>query len=228
MFRYLIVLTLPWLLIGCSDVRSSSSDLLVASAANRGMETSMMFDGSLFPADTQALSNEAVDKILAGKLELKENGRLAVLPIGGWNYHETGELGKYINAITEAMKPSPYVGEVVQIPRVLMPNQVTVPVLREVGARLQCENILAYNISFDMHYQRNLFTKDESRNRVTVEAIILNVRTGVIPVTVIHDKMIDFTQKSGEDAYEFVRRLQRETAIIALQEASDQVQQKLQ
>jgi hypothetical protein len=223
--RHIIALILPLLLIGCGEVRSSPS-YPSASFSDFGIQGGALA-GSLFPSDTQALSNEAVDKILAGRLELKEKGRLAVLPIGGWNYNETGELGKYIGAITEALKPSAYVGEVVQIPRVLMPNQVTVPVLREVGARLQCENVLVYNISIDMRYQSNLFAKDESHNRVTVEAIVLNVRTGIIPVTVIHDKTIDFTQAKGEDTYEFVRRLQRETAIIALKEASEQVQQKL-
>jgi hypothetical protein len=221
--RHIIALILPLLLIGCGEVRSSPA---YTSMPDFGMRAGAL-EGSLFPSDTQSLSNEAVDKILAGKLELKEKGRMAVLPIGGWNYNETGELGKYISAVTEALKPSAYVGEVVQIPRVLIPNKVTVPVLREVGARLQCENVLVYNIGIDMHYQAKVFTKDESRNRVTVEAIVLNVRTGIIPVTVIHDKTIDFTQAKGEDVYEFVRRLQRETAIIALKEASEQVQQKL-
>ncbi len=150
--RHFFALILPLMLIGCGDVRSAPS--YTSSPSNYELRGGML-EGSLFPSDTQALSNEAVDKILSGKLELKEKGRLAVLPIGGWNYHETGELGKYIGAITEALKPSAYIGEVVQIPRVLMPNQVTVPVLREVGARLQCENVLVYNISIDMRYQSN-------------------------------------------------------------------------
>ncbi len=186
-----------------------------------------MLEGSLFPSDTQALSNEAVEKILAGNLQLREKGRLAVLPIGGWNYQETGELGKYIDTIAAPLSASPFVGEVVQIPRVLVPRQVTVPVLREVGARLQCEFVLVYNISIDMRYQANVFTKDESRNRVTVEAIVLHVRTGIIPVTVIQDKTIDFTQTKGEDTYEFIRRLQRETALAALHQAAEKVVAKL-
>jgi hypothetical protein len=226
--RYSLLILAPLLLAsaGCSpETRQSYQS---APAAGDFELRGGMLEGSLFPADTQALSNEAVDRILSGKLERREEGRLAVLPIGNWNYYETGEMGRYLDTIATTISPSPLVGEVVQIPRVLMPRQVTVPVLREVGARLQCEYVLVYNISIDMHYQANLFSKDESRNRVTVEAIVLQVRTGVIPVTVIQDQIIDFTQTKGEDSYEFIRRLQRETALKALQGAADKIVAKLQ
>jgi hypothetical protein len=221
----LFAILLPVLLfVGCGTERPASYSSAASAFEIHG---GSMLDGSLFPSDTQAISNEALDKILSQKVEFREKGRLAVLPIGGWNYQETGELASYVQALSSALSASPYVGEVMQIPRVLMPKQITVPVLREVGARLQCENVLIYNINIDVRYDWHVFTKDTSRNRVTIEAILLNVRSGIIPVTVIHDKLIDFTQAKGEESYEFFRRLQRDTTLLALQEAAEKMVHKL-
>jgi hypothetical protein len=170
-----------------------------------------VIDGSIFPSDLKSVSNEDVVKVLEGKIPLKENGNLAILPIGGMYFLDAG----YTDKLKEKMKiefgENKYIGDIVGVPRMLLSSKIDVSSIREMGARLQCENVLVFTAYNDSRYESKLFSKDEFRVSLTIEGVLINVRTGCIPVAVTVDKeSVIKEQKADHNNYEFFRRAQRE------------------
>jgi len=168
-------------------------------------------DGSIFPADTQMASNDDVIQVLEGKVPMKEGGNLALLSIGGMHFLDAGYTEKITSQIHNDFKDNKFVGDVINVPRMLMPNKISVSNIREMGARLQCENVLVFTAYNDTRYEKNTFTKDEMRVNLTVEGVLVNVRTGCIPVALSVDKELVIKEQEYDfDRYEFNRRGQRE------------------
>lgn len=174
-------------------------------------------EGSIFPSDLAVVGNDAVNQVLDGKVPLREHGGLAVLAIGRCHLLDAGFAERVRAGIAASLAGNRYVGEVVTVPRMLMPNQVTVSALREMGARLQCENVLVYTVSDDARYDYNLFTKDQLRVALTVEAVVVNVRTGCMPIASSIDRETVVEEVAADhDRYEFARRAQRTCVSDAL------------
>lgn len=168
-------------------------------------------EGSIFPADTQMASNEDVIRVLEGKVPMKEGGNLALLSIGGLHFLDAGYTEKITEQIRADFKTNKYVADIVGVPRMLMPGKITVSNIREMAARLQCENVLVFTAYNDTRYEKNTFSKDEMRVNLTVEGVLVNVRTGCIPVALSVDKEVVLKEQAGDyDRYEFMRRGQRE------------------
>lgn len=100
-----------------------------------------------------------------------------------------------------------------------MPDKVSVTNIREMGARLQCENVLVFTAYSDARYEYKVFGKDEMRANLTIEGVLVNVRTGCIPLAVSVDKEHVIKEVSADyDRYEFVRRAQRECLSDGIQD----------
>jgi hypothetical protein len=168
-------------------------------------------EGSIFPSDLKSASNEDVVKVLEGKVPMMEKGNLAILPIGGMYFLNAGYSEQIRKQIQESLGGNKFVGDVVGVPRMLMPDKVSVTNIREMGARLQCENVLVFTAYNDSRYEFKVFSKDEVRANLTVEGVLVNVRSGCIPLAVTVDKEgVVKEQNADHDSYEFIRRAQRE------------------
>lgn len=182
--------------------------------------------GSLFPADVARLDNAQVAQVLDGRIPLREHGRLAVLPVGFIPFLDAGFAETVRARIAERAAGNRLVGEVVLVPRMLLPGRIDVPSLREMGARMLCENVLLYTVSDDTRYDARLFAKDHLRVDLTVETVLVNVRTGCIPSATAADRHVDIAQVDDDhDRYEFVRRAQRECLLGGLDEACGRLSQ---
>jgi hypothetical protein len=67
------------------------------------------------------------------------------------------------------------------VPTLILSNTVTVPVLRAVGARMQNDLILLVQWSDENFREYHTFGKDKARSVTSIEAMLLDVRTGLIP-----------------------------------------------
>jgi|KBSSwiStaDraftv2_1062776.scaffolds.fasta_scaffold200349_1 hypothetical protein len=143
--------------------------------------------GTLFPTDEAVLGGANIEQILSSKLALPQKGRLVVLPFGGrptWDFWsdeleeaernlETGALAK--------LRACPRLSEVSLIPPLMMPQKQSIPYLREAAARLQADLLLVYRRNSRVYERVRIFAADKVRSKCLVEAILLDVRTGIVP-----------------------------------------------
>jgi hypothetical protein len=206
------------LLTACGDERMTSYSPDASAGQPRELE------GSIFPDDQHQVSNEQVAQVLDGKIPLHDHGGLAVLSLGRWAWSDAGFTETARKTVADALAANRYVGDVATVPRLLMPDRVTIPVLREMAARMQCENILVYTVTDDSRYDYHPFAPDQIRVELTIEAVVLNVRTGCLPIAVALDREASFKMNPNDpSAYEFTRRAQRDVVLGGLKEVSARI-----
>ena len=71
-------------------------------------------------------------------------------------------------------------------------NNPNIFTLRESAVRLQADLFLVFSINSDIYYRYKAFKKDEAKAYATAEALLMDVRTGIIPYSeiVTHEKQV--------------------------------------
>jgi len=174
------------------------------------------------------IGNEAVTQILDTEIILKDEGRMGVLPIGSWMSRDAGLGAAHLTLLETKLAPSAKIGAVDRIPRLLLPERLTIPAIREVAARLRCETVLIYQTYVTNNYRSKVFGKDHLRTLITVEAVVLHTRTGTIPCSVIVDRDVDAKQQSGESDWDFARRAEAEAVASALDDIATRIRTRLE
>lgn len=178
---------------GCMSSYDSGS----LSAYEAGYDEQQTLTSSLFKSDQAVLSDEAINKILASELKLADNAKIAVIKFPdvqngalrryGWSYLRSEDYlktqQKYVDTIIKKLSESEHVSNVVLLPSLLTPDDATIPVLREAAVRLQADLLLVYRITSDIYHKAKLFSSDRVKAYSTCEAVLLDVRTGIIPFT---------------------------------------------
>lgn len=190
---------------------------------------------SLFPSDQAVLSDEAVAKILSSKLELPAKAKLALMKFSNegfgvryygsyyWRDEQYLKLQQaQVDTLTGALLASDQVVEATPLPSLMIPKEMSIPVLREAAVRMQADLLLVYRVSSDTYSQYRLFKKDQVKSYSTCEVVLLDVRTGLIPFTrVISRERLDLKQPSDLDLTETMRRAEQEATIEALKAAAN-------
>lgn len=184
--------------------------------------------GSLFPADTAVIGNEAVAQILDNDIILKDEGRMGVLPMGSWMMRDVGLGAAHLTLLEAKLAPSTKIGAVERIPRLMLPERLTIPAIREIAARLRCETVLIYQTYVTNNYRSKVFGKDHLRTLITVEAVVLHIRTGTVPCSVIVDRDVNAQQQSGESDWDFARRAEAEAVASALEDIATRIRERLE
>ncbi len=191
---------------------------------------------SLFPSDQAVLSDEAIQRILSSKVELREKAKLAVMkfPSGddtaaryyGYYYWRQEEYLKtqaeYSDALSTGLSASKRLAEVTPLPSLMIPKQASIPVLREAALRMQADLLLVFRITSDTYYKYSVFAKDKVKAYSTCEAVLLDVRTGIVPFTKIVTREKSTTKQASDlDLNETMRRTEKDAALDALKSVSD-------
>lgn len=222
--RWVLTLAITVMLFtaGCAAPRSESGGI-AAPAAGRPV-----LQGSIFPADNALLGNDDLAKVLDGQVALREHGNLAILPIGYLPFMEAGSGDALRTAIQARLAGNRFVGEVITVPRMLLADKVTVPVIREMGARLQAENVLVFTAYQDTYLDWSVIRKDELRVQLTVEAVVVNVRTGCIPIAMAVDKRKVVIETAADfNRYEFVQRALRDCLTEGILDVCGRIESRL-
>ncbi len=193
---------------------------------------------SLFADKNSNISEDNIQKILAGKYLLPPNLRIAIIKIENNtkknnyyyynNYHtDEGYLRNqqaYIDLLTKYLKQTSRVERVSLIPDMLLSKPETYTTIREAAVRMQADIVIIYFISSDIYTKFKFLSKDDIKAFATTQLIMLDVRTGLVPFTAISTK--DFmSQKKTEDMdnTDTKNRIQHEAILLTINEIGTKI-----
>jgi len=110
------------------------------------------------------------------------------------------------------------------LPSVLVPGQRTVPYLREAAARYQADLLLVFRSACRSFERYRLFQSSRARAYCGVEAVLLDVRTGLVPFVATSTQSYDVEESEADLNFrETVLRSQLEAIGAGLLEVSQSV-----
>ena len=184
---------------------------------------------SLFSSDSAILSDQDIERILAFKFKPAKLNRIAIMPFGlercyGWSdeIDKTALAAK--NVLIDKLKELDCVYDASYLPSLLVPPNKTVGYLREAAARYQADLLLIYKVSFNTYEKYQLFRPDQTKAYCTVEAVLLDTRTGIVPFTVLTTQT--FTAEKQQDDMSFcetIRKAELQALKTALSEIGEEV-----
>ena len=191
---------------------------------------------SLFKSDQAVLSNQDIEKILSAKVYAPAKARIAVVRIGGrypWGKRWWSESVAQVeqqgsDRMLAAFRGSARVGSVVVLPTMLTPADTTIPFLRESAARVQADLLLIYRTFTQSYQQEKFFGGGDVHAYCTVEAILLDTRSGIIVDTSIKTRSFSAPKGAHDlEIEETVARNQQEAISEALGQASEELAKNL-
>jgi hypothetical protein len=187
---------------------------------------------SLFPSDIAVLNDSAIKRILSYQVTLPHAGRLAVLQLSEPRVVEWWQDPEDFNRINQelsdsmlvALRRSPRIGRAAVLPAMMVPRQRTIPFLREAAARYQADLLLGYRTSCQL-FRRSRFLKgSQYRTVCSVEAILLDTRSGIVPFTVVTTRSQIFEkEKEDFETREAIVKAQFQATQDALGDVASQV-----
>lgn len=184
---------------------------------------------SLFAGDADVLSDQAIADILGYEYQPPALSRIAIMPFGQevWTTWSSEFLvvtdGLKQNLIDRLME-SPQVYDASFLPTILIPEQRTVPHLREAAARYQADLLLIYRNACYSFERYRFFGADQTEGACTVEAVLLDVRTGLVPMTSVVSESFGADQNAEDLNFrETILRAQLMAVVEALGNVSGEV-----
>lgn len=160
---------------------------------------------SLFKGDSAVLTDTDIARILSFSFTVRAQNRLAVIALGRaslWSEEYSKGQADNARAFMDRLKAAHAVREVAELPMLLVPEKQTVPYLREAGARFQADLLLVHQSSVRTFSRYRTLRKDEVKALCTVEAILLDVRTGIIPYTTSASETISARRSESDLNFE--------------------------
>ena len=195
-------------------------------SANRN--TGDDLQGSLFTSDAAVLSDSDLTRILEYKYSAPAQSRIALLPFGwntwsGWSEEMAVSTSAVDADVLSTLRASPRIYDASFLPSILIPETRKLPFLREAAARYQADLLLAFRSSCQS-FQRYRLLSDTTRAWCSVEAILLDVRTGLVPFAASSTQNFQ-AEEADEDLNfrETVMRAQLESIASALGEISEAI-----
>ena len=187
---------------------------------------------SLFSDKTSTISEENIQKVLEGNIELPQQLRIALVKVDGNNegkYYWNDESylknqQSYIDLFTSTLQQSSRVKKVTLIPDLLVSKQLTYTNLREAAVRMQADVVVLFSVTSDVYTKYKAFAKDDIKAFATTQLIVLDVRTGLVPFSTISTKDILSQKKKEEtDVYEARNRIKNEAVLLTISEIGQKV-----
>jgi hypothetical protein len=184
---------------------------------------------SLFSSDSAILSDDDIKRILGHRFLLQKQNKIGILSLSGSHWSgwsdELARVGSDVQSkLVEKLKSCPGVFDASFLPSLLIPEKRTVGHFREAAARYQVDLLLIYQASCRTYEKYRLLSPDKLRSYCTVEAVLLDTRTGIVPFTATSSR--DFiAEKSDADLnlMETMRRVELDALREALGEIGDKV-----
>ena len=221
-----LILALFLMNVGCAKKQVAAAPPAPPYQGIVGSETSRLQE-SLFKGDQEVLSNEDIQRILTARITLDDRRRLAVLglaPRYTWSQALADLEIQNSERFLQDLRSSPQLTEVRMMPTLLIPEKRTVPYLREAAARFQADLLLVYATRVQTFQQDRLIGADEVRAGCTAEAVLLDVRTGIVTHTAQTAERIATRKSPGDLNFsETVTKAQSEATGKALLKLADAV-----
>jgi hypothetical protein len=184
---------------------------------------------SLFAGDAEVLSDEAISNILEYEYKPPALSRVALMPFGRevwsqWSEELSVASDQMRKEVLDRLTASPRVFDASYLPSILIPQNRSVPHLREAAARYQADLLIVYR-SYCRSFERyRLFSADRSRAYCGVEAVLLDTRTGLVPFTSVALKTFDAEQNETDINFrETMLKAQLQAIASALADVSSEI-----
>ncbi len=186
---------------------------------------------SLFQSDKTVLDEEAIQKILASKFVMRKAIKVALFKIPeaqqqamryyGYGYWRSEEYlhiqQEFIETLSTEVAKCSKVEEVAALPGLLTPKEPTIALIRETAVRLQSDMIMVFRLSSDVYEKYRLFQSEQAKAYCTCEGFLLDVRTGIIPLSRIITKEYLATRETKDTNFrETMARAEKEAALLSL------------
>lgn len=198
MIKYLMILTLIFI-TGCSTVSTSHRP---NSYYNPKINTN---EESLFSStESSFLADKDISRILNYQLRLPKKNRIAILRLSdsnSWHYYSNDfiQLNESIASdFIGQLRRSPRIYDASFLSSLLIPEKRTLAFLREAAARYQADLLLVYRSNCRTFEKYKFIDANETKAYCSVEAVLLDVRSGIIPFSVVSSNEF-FTKKKEDD-----------------------------
>lgn len=183
---------------------------------------------SLFNADDRTISEEDIQRLLDGNIKLPDSARVAIYNFGtnslnkyysSYNYNEEYLKLKqnYIETLISAVKESNSINKTILMPSILTNQNPTLTNLRESAVRLQADMLIIFSITSDIYYKYKAFKKDQAKAFDTIETVLLDIRTGVVPYSdIVTKEQLIKKEATDFNIRETQKRAENEAVISAL------------
>jgi len=213
------------LLSGCGKTAPTTAADYYASSAYQNRD---VLSQSLFKSDQMVLSNEEIEKILGSKIQLPREGHLTVLRLGASQEVLSWAFLSGAQNPLSILDSSPRLNRVSWLPSLLIPEKLTVPLLREAAARFQADLLLVYRSPCQRFQDYRLFGTDQAQTYCIAEGILLDVRTGVIPFSTATTQEVRVEEKPEDVNFrETMQKAEAQATAQALTELAQQLSEFL-
>jgi len=160
---------------------------------------------SLFPSDLAVLSDSAIRRILGYRLTIEEVDKIAIMQLGGrWGYRwwtdATARMNEFVTGrLVAVLDSSPRIRDAAILPTLMVPRERSMPYLREAATRFQAGLLFVFRPDCETFQRARFLAADEVRATCTVEAVLLDVRTGIVPFSQLATQEY-VARKTGDDA----------------------------
>lgn len=209
--KYLLCAALVLLLAGCA----TPPPQVMAAGDERAGQSSIAMESaepSLFSGDALLLSDADIARILAYQYSPPAQARVGIMGLGqqlwfGYS-DELARSGEEIRRnLVNTLEMAPTVTQASFLPALLVPSQRSVAHYREAAARTQADLLLIYQASCRTYEKFRFFRASEAKAFCTVEALLLDVRTGIVPFTsTVTTELVIVESKDDINIYETRRR----------------------
>ena len=206
---------------GCASVATShrpNADYYNSATYPRAESTD---DEPFFGTTEGLLSDEDIERILNYRLKLPDTNRIAILKLSSDSYwrnysNDFAQLNQSIvTDFVDRLRASPRVYDASFLPSMLVPEKRTAPYLREAAARYQADLLLAYRSKCRTFEKYKFLDPNETKAYCSIEAVLLDVRSGIVAFTVISTNEFSSKKEQGDTNFQETKK-RAEMAALGL------------
>jgi hypothetical protein len=193
---------------------------------------------SLVKDDKALLSEEAIRALLSSRIRIPDRAKLAVLPLGHSGTHGEDrwwgrgsreadfpqQMKAYLEALEGPLSETGRFTEITHVPAMMLPPEPSLTRLREAAALMQAELLLVYSTRSQLVTWEStvIFIRDEVRALASIELILLDVRTGVVPYAeTFHAEHLEKERSKDLSIVETQRRAERKATLLVMARAAE-------
>lgn len=205
------------------------------------MDNDISITQSLFNDKTSTISEKDIKTILDGKYILPEMLRVAIVKLESKSYQTqrayywtwTSERylkaqQSYLDLFSKNLYNSKRVINVSVIPDLLISSNPTYTFIRESAVRMQADIVVIYSINSELYRRDKVFKKDDLKAFATIQFVVMDVRTGLIPFSTIVTKDYQSIEQKGDFDWEMAQeRVKNEAVLLSINEVGMQLNEFL-
>ncbi len=193
---------------------------------------------SILRSDQDVLSEKKLKSIFSDRVVLPKKGHLAIIKVPSsedpfsrfygndyWlseSYHHREQEHK--DLISRGLLNSNRIIAVTFVPSLLTAGDASISVMREASTRLQADLLLVYKVKSALYKKSTINNGDMVKAFSICEALLLDIRTGLIPYTTSVTRESSALKQSADQGFHDAERRAEESAVLsALGVVADEV-----